>query len=246
MRLKNLFRFMVLPGIVFLLFGLSRVVAEGPSPQTFARDSAWNQTYSIGMTLYNEKCMVCHGEDGEGKLGLPLNLQSFLSIASIDYLTKSIAHGRPTRGMPEFSTMMSAEEINAVATYVKAWQYAPSKEVESGVVMGDPFNGKDWYRGICANCHGVRGEGGLQVGGGGHVIASFAAFSAPALADPGFQKSATDGFIKATLMYGRIGTPMASYLKGNQGAVELTEEEINDIVAFIRTMPPVKAMLPVK
>ena len=36
-------------------------------------------------------------------------------------------------------------------------------------------------------------------------------------------------------MSGRVGTPMGAYLKGKQGFVELTEKEINDLVAYIRS-----------
>lgn len=234
-------RFKTVALIVAFSFLLPVSTALAGAPNTFARDTRWNDNYSKGMKLFKERCAVCHGENGEGKIGLPLNLQSFLTVASKDYIRKTITYGRPSRGMPEFGKLLSPDEIDAIATYVKAWQYEPSKKVEAGVVVGDPFEGAKWYKGICAGCHGRRGEGGPQIGGGGHVIASFAGFSAPALADPGFQKSATDGFIKATLMYGRVGTPMSSYLKGNQGTVELTEKDINDIVAYIRTMPAIKA-----
>ncbi len=58
----------------------------------------------------------------------------------------------------------------------------------------------------------------------------------PALADQGFLKSATDGYIKATLMYGRIGTPMGAYLKGRQGFVELREFEIDNVIAYLRSL----------
>ncbi len=241
MGVRNLTGFICLTGLLLIVSGVSQVYAGGASPLTFDRDTGWNQTYSKGMTLYKKWCATCHGENGEGKIGLPLNLQSFLTVASKDFIIKTIKNGRPTRGMPVFGRQLKESEINAIATYVKAWQFEPSKEVDPGVVVGDPFDGAKLYRGICANCHGVRGEGGPDVGGGGHVIASFAGFSAPALADPGFQRSATDGYIKATLIYGRIGTPMSSFLKGYQGAVELSEEEINNIVAYIRTMPAIKA-----
>ena len=64
---------------------------------------------------------------------------------------------------------------------------------------------------------------------------AMAGYAGPALNNQGFLKSATDGYMKATMMQGRVGTPMGAYLKGKQGMVELTEEEINDIVAYIRT-----------
>ena len=197
------------------------------------------------MVLFEENCSMCHGEDGrggieEGATGLPINLQSFLTIAPKDYIIKTILHGRPTRGMPDFAEDLTKEEVSSLATFIKSWQYQPSKKIAKGVVRGDPKKGKEWYRGICANCHGIRGEGAPYQESGGTVLVSFNSFSAPALADPGFLKSASDGFIKAALIYGRMGTPMTSFLKGNQGTVELTETDINDIVAYIRSMPVLK------
>jgi len=66
---------------------------------------------------------------------------------------------------------------------------------------------------------------------------------APALNNSGFLASASDALIKKTLMQGREGTPMVSFLK--QG---LRERDINDIVSYVRqfeksgtTAPPVKA-----
>ena len=74
------------------------------------------------------------------------------------------------------------------------------------------------------------------IGVGGHVIGAVSGIGGPALADQGFLKSATDSYIKATLMYGRIGTPMGAYLKGRQGFVELYEPEIDNIIAYLRSL----------
>jgi cytochrome c oxidase cbb3-type subunit 3 len=235
--------FFLVSSSVFLITGNSRSAsAEESLQQTFVRDTAWNSNYSKGMALYKEECAACHGEDGEGgtkedEIGLPLNLQSFLIIAPKDYIVKTIKNGRPSRGMPDFVDSLSDNDVNAIALYIKSWQYQPSKELETGVVLGDPFKGKEWYRGICAGCHGVNGEGGPQESSGGPLAAPFTGLSAPALADIGFQKSASDGFLKAALIYGRIGTPMTSFLKGYQGVVELSENDINDLVSYIRIMP---------
>ena len=100
---------------------------------------------------------------------------------------------------------------------------------------GDAKEGAELYRGICAGCHGLNGEGGPEAGGG-HVIGAVSGIGGPALADKGFLKSATDAYIKATLLNGRIGTPMGAYLKGRQGFVELYESEIDDIIVYLRSL----------
>jgi len=244
MRYKQL-GFVALSVFCLVLSGAIPAKGQDNAIQTFSKDMAWNTTYSKGMSLFNENCASCHGENGEGgvgeeAIGLPLNLQSLLTIASKGFIARTIRNGRISRGMPDFGGTLSGAEINAIATYVKGWQYEPSKPIDSGAIVGSPYEGKKWYMGICASCHGRRGEGGPQDVGGGQLLVSFSGFNAPALADSGFKKAATDGFIKATLMYGRMGTPMNSYLKGNQGTVELSEKDINNIVAYLRTMPAIE------
>lgn len=198
------------------------------------RNTSWNDTYTQGMSLYEEQCAACHGRDGEGGIGLPLNLQSYLTISSVDYLMKTIAYGRPGRLMPPFELTLTTAQREAIAYYVKSWQMGESKEVQEGTVRGSEVNGRRLFEGICSQCHGFDGKG-QQLPAIGKVITGFTGHSAPALNNEGFLRSASDGFIKATLMYGRLGTPMTAFLKGKQGFVEITEEDIDDIVAYIRS-----------
>jgi cytochrome c oxidase cbb3-type subunit 3 len=232
-------------GMYVVLYSAIPTHAQTPQTQVFSRDTSWSKAYSQGMALFKDNCATCHGEEGfggigEDALGLPLNLQSFLTIAPKEYIVKTIKFGRGSRGMPPFEEDFTPEQIDAVATFIKGWQIQPTKIIETGKINGDVKEGGEWYKVICGNCHGPNGEGGPQETGGGHISASFSGFSAPSLADSGFKKSATDGFIKATLIYGRVGTPMTSYLKGNQGHVELEEKDIDDIVAYIRELPPIE------
>ncbi len=204
------------------------------SQQPFDKDSAWNGNYSKGAELFDENCMACHGETGKGGYGLPLNLQSFLKIADAGYLIRSMQYGRPMRGMPPYADILTDEEIRAIALFIKSWQYQPNLEISTEPITGNVEEGRDLFDGLCTGCHGINGEGGPEVGGG-HVIGAVSGFAGPALFDQGFLKSASDGYIKATLMYGRVGTPMGAYLKGRQGFVELREEEIDSIIVYLRS-----------
>ena len=102
-----------------------RVVSQRP----FARDSGWNDIYSQGALLFADNCSGCHGEERRGDFGLPLNLQSFLIIADTGYLLRSMKFGRPVRGMPEFGEFLTLPEMQAIATFVKSWQFQPSLEL---------------------------------------------------------------------------------------------------------------------
>lgn len=223
--------------LVLLLFSSVFVAARDNnsiSQRPFGTDGAWNDMYSMGAGLFEENCVACHGDTGQGGYGLPLNLQSFLRIADTNYLIRSMQYGRPVRGMPAYEDILTDVEIKAIALFIKSWQYQPSLEISTEPISGNVEEGRDLFNGLCTGCHGIDGEGGPEVGGG-HVIGAVSGFSGPALIDPGFLKSATDGYIKATLMYGRVGTPMGAYLKGRQGFVELREAEIDSIVAYLRS-----------
>ena len=226
----------VLVSLGLLLIGgsLGWPVFHDGGATAFERDSRWNTAYSEGRSLYLKHCAACHGKDGEGGVGLPLNLQSFLTVAPPGYIRRSVFYGRLPRPMIAFAAILKKEEIESIATYVRSWQVQDYRDIDVKRVAGSVSNGKLLFDGICSGCHGRDGVGGPQVGGG-HVTSAIAGYTGPSLNNQGFLKSATDGYIKATLMYGRVGTPMGAYLKGRQGFVELREEEINDIVVYIRS-----------
>ena len=69
----------------------------------------------------------------------------------------------------------------------------------------------------CAGCHGIDGKGPL----------------APALANPVFQRTATDMFISQTIRSGRENTPMPAF-----GRAGMSESQIGDLLAYIRKWQP--------
>ena len=181
-----------------------------------------------GEKLYARNCAACHGAKGDGGIGVPLALPSFQAAISDDYLRKTIRLGRPGRVMPSFSHL-SKREIEAIVRHVRAWNKSPAVTYSRRPVKGDPVHGRQLFGQYCAACHGANGEGSKGTG------VTFSRprdlpIMAPALNNPGFLAAAPDAMIKATLMRGREGTPMTSFLK--QG---LKEKDINDIVSYVRS-----------
>lgn len=189
-----------------------------------------------GAQLYGRHCAVCHGDDGQGGVGVPLALPDFQAVASDAYLARTIRLGRPGRIMPAFANLSDAE-IQAIVDHIRGFAHVERPRYdEEQRILGDAARGRQLFAEHCAACHGENGEGGEGTG---------VTFSrprdlpiiAPSLNNDGFLAAASDAMIRATLRRGRQGTPMPSFLK--QG---LSEQDIDDIVAFVRslagTQPP--------
>jgi len=198
--------------VVILLAGLSLPATAAPN----------------GAKLYGRNCASCHGAKGDGGIGVPLALPSFQAGISDDYLRKTIQIGRPGRVMPAFPSL-SGEEVDAIVRHVRSWNKGAVASYSSQPVKGDPSHGKQLFGQYCAACHGAEGEGAKGTG------VTFSRprdlpIMAPALHNPGFLAAAPDAMIKATLMKGREGTPMQSFLK-----LGLKETDIDDIVSYVRS-----------
>jgi len=180
-----------------------------------------------GARLYARNCAACHGENGGGGLGVPLSLPSFQATVSNDYLHKTIRLGRPGRVMP--TSALPDADIAAIVRHIRSWNKAPVPKFSATPIKGNAEHGHALYAAKCAACHGTGGEGGKGTGVTFSRPRDFP-IMAPALNNPGFLAAASDSMIKKTLMNGREGTPMASFL--NQG---LKEKDIDDIVSFIRS-----------
>lgn len=194
---------------------------------THAAGSYADKSQTLGAGLYSQHCASCHGTYGKGGTGVPLANNSFQHQVSDRFLFNTIRFGRPGRVMPGFSQLSDAEVL-AIVTHIRGFSKVTPMKPDLGKIKGDISHGKELFHQHCASCHGNDGKGGKGTG---------LTFSrprdlpiiAPALNNIGFLKSASDQMIKATLMEGREGTPMISFLK--QG---LSEKDINNLVAYIR------------
>jgi cytochrome c oxidase cbb3-type subunit 3 len=182
-----------------------------------------------GAKLYMAHCATCHGDQGDGGVGVPLSLPAFLESVDDSFLRKTIRLGRPGRVMPSFRAL-SDVQVDAIVSHIRNWSGKPAPVFPDTPVKGNVQHGKELFAKYCAACHGEMGEGGSGTG---------VTFSrrrelpiiAPALNNPGFLGAASDEMIRYTLQQGREGTPMRSFLV--QG---LSEQDINDLVSAIRSM----------
>ena len=87
----------------------------------------------------------------------------------------------------------------------------------------DLASAKLTYLKLCAPCHGADGKG-------------YAADFAPSLVNTAFLESASDDFIRRSIVFGRPGTSMGAYGKALGGPLD--DAELEKVVAWIRAQGP--------
>lgn len=178
-----------------------------------------------GASLYSAYCASCHGKGGEGAIGPVLRSDGLLQTVDAGYIARTVKYGRPIRGCPSFRDQIKDEQAAKIAEFVKSWQAGKTLEAPAHTVEPKKTaRGEDLFS-LCGGCHGLEGEGAMG----------------PPLLDPGFLASITDGELRRMIMWGRPGTPMKGYKKGMGGMASLTDEEIDELISYIRYMQrPVK------
>ncbi len=199
-------------------------------PLSVQAQGSTTNSLALGERLFNNKCAVCHGSEGDGGVGVPINLNDFLSTSSDRYLYQTIKLGRPGRVMPAFSSF-SEKQIQSIIHYIRSWK----PEIEAPVysqerIKGDINKGQFIYKEKCYKCHREKGIGGMGTG---------VTFSRPRNADliasaigiPSFLASASDKMLKMVITNGRHSTPMPS-----AEAKGLNEDDVNNVVSYLRSL----------
>jgi mono/diheme cytochrome c family protein len=181
-----------------------------------------------GEELYNQNCVFCHQADAIGKPGTAPSLTNaeFLSIAPVNFLHETIERGRPGTGMPPFKHLGN-DNIEAIIAFLRSHATLPSRITEiddQDKTQGDPRLGEIWFHQVCSTCHGPKGDGYIAGGTG------------TAIGLPGFLDRVSDGFIRTTIKEGRSNTRMLPF-QGPEGLANLSDGEIDDIIAYLRTEP---------
>jgi mono/diheme cytochrome c family protein len=195
----------------------------------------------LGAQLYAENCAVCHGPDGEGRVGATL-AKDWPSIRPGLRIRTTIEAGIQGSVMPAWGQAnggpLSDEEIDALVTYILSWETnAPlislptatpvSRPVLTEVpgVEGDPNRGALLYDQNCLVCHGVNGEGRI-----GATLAKDWSSVRPDLS------------VRTTIADGIEGAVMPAWSQANGGP--LTEAEIDDVTAYLMVLPNIGQLEP--
>jgi len=186
-------------------------------PARLQADAAAELEASVreGGTLYADLCASCHGDQGQGGLGPPLNAKSLLASTSDGQLTGLIRTGVPGTAMPawgqNYGGPLTDEHVRQVVAYLRSWE-AQASHVAPPVSEPDPERGAEIFESICFACHGRQGEGSDR---------------GPALNDRILLTSFDDDWFRETIAQGRPSRGMPTW-----GTV-LSPEEIDDLVALL-------------
>ncbi len=185
-----------------------------------------------GPTIYSATCSACHGAAGKGSRfpGLVPNPSitnpDFLALASDDFLIKTIKSGRPGRPMlpwGERENGFTDDELKGLVAYIR--QLGGNVQAEPDAkpqiwAAGDVKQGEMLFTSNCAGCHGAKGVGG----------------DGPALGNKAFLAAVTDTYLVGTISRGRRGTVMLGFSNPSPIRRELTQSEIESVVAYLRSL----------
>ena len=194
---------------------------------TYVVSSAQGTSVQRGQNLFEQNCAVCHGDFGEGgpnpsqpnQLIAPISTAEFLNTHDDSTLYQIINQGQPDKGMSPFGSAnggsLDDDQINSIVAYLRSWQANPPLTAPPQITLPSlSMSATQIYGKICSQCHGQNGEG-TAIG--------------PNLND---LLDDTDQEIGAVISHGITDTNMLAF-----GSI-LTDNQISDLVALIRTFPP--------
>ena len=188
-----------------------------------------------GSQLFASNCAACHGQFGEGgpnpthpgDLIFPISSADFLETRDDSTIRNIISLGQPDSGMSPFGSVnggpLSDDEVDSIVAYIRSWEANPPAVTlpESPTPTAVPtqpvqpaLTVNEIYKGVCAQCHGLNGEGG----------------TGPAINTPEFQARYDDQALYEVISKGVPSTPMIGV--GNL----FSEEQINQLVGLIRNL----------
>lgn len=190
----------------------------------------------LGARLFAENCVVCHGQDGQGRIGATL-AKDWPSIRPDLRIQETIENGVQGSVMPAWSQKnggpLDDTEIAALVAYILTWETGGPRQIPATPtprprpaltaipeVAGDPNQGGVVFDQNCQVCHGQNGEG---------RIGATLAKAWPAIR--------SDLRIKTTISNGIEGSLMPAWSQTNGGP--LSDAEIDNLVAYILSLPDI-------
>jgi mono/diheme cytochrome c family protein len=203
---------------------------------TFTIAAAEGTSVEIGQQLYSQNCAGCHGEFGEGgpnpsragDIIFPISTAEYLKTRDDSTIRSITAQGQPNYGMSPFGSAFGGplddEDIDAIVAFIRSWEANPPVELPPEIVVAVDvednvvLDTREVYDQLCAQCHGLQGEGGLG----------------PSFQDRQFQATRTDTQLFNAINLGHEATSMIGW--GDVFSVEQIQQMI-ELIRQFRTSP---------
>jgi mono/diheme cytochrome c family protein len=195
------------------LLALMRTWQAGPRPTP-------TPVSLSGEEVFARVCARCHGLNGEGGIGPPLNSKEFLAANSDEDIRHWITRGTLGTSMLSWGDLglLTPLQIDELVAFIRAWEpTAPSTagageaQAPASAELGDAARGEQLFAQFCSGCHGLTGE---------HTTAGIT------LNSQAFLESLNDEMIAAQIQNG--GREMPSF------HAILTSQAVDDLLAFMR------------
>ena len=198
--------------------------ATDPDPEILAglADLPDGDRLVLGVNVYAQKCVACHGADGLGTHLAPALNDQTLREKAFDELDRTLRYGVPGTLMAGWENAITVEELNAVLTLINRWDEVaegaiPEPEAPVPVTVESLELGANLYAANCARCHAAEGQGTPR---------------APSLNVKGYLEETNDAVLQQIISLGVPETAMPAW------GDKMTEAEIQAIVGFIRSWEP--------
>ena len=212
-------------GLVVMVF-----LALAPGWISPARAQSGDNQLEEGAQLFAENCQVCHGDQGQGRVGATL-AKNWPSIRPDLTIKAVISEGVAGSPMPAWSQAnggpLSDTQIDALVAYILSWEtgapfvYEPAWTPTArppvtpvAEVSGNPNRGGVLFDENCSVCHGANGEGRV-----GATLAKSWSGVRPELE------------VRTVIANGVAGSVMPAWSQANGGP--FGDQDIADLTAFV-------------
>lgn len=175
-----------------------------------------------GIELYAQKCVACHGADGNGSAIAPALNDPVVREKTTAELERIIASGVSGTLMAGWENILSAEDLTALVTLITRWDEVPQGAIPAPdkpvpVTEESLALGSELYTQNCSRCHGPEGQGTRR---------------APSLNVKSYLETTNDAALQQIITQGVPDTAMPAW--GDR----MSDAEIQAVVGFIRSWEP--------